>query len=390
MEKTCLKCKGTLTLKDDKYVCSCCDSVYVLEGEQLVDCTPTEEVMTEQTTYSNIEKVLKICEDNLNNNVKNVKKFYKDLLAAMKTYPINENDLSLIVNLIVSKVDLDFLPTHGSAYKSFLKSQDKKKRIERLKKQFSLDLEKALASLLEEYNKVDKKLYSETGYKKITSSYNKHKSEMLDLSYLTEKYQAEFRNIIAEYKKAVKKVKTLDQIKKAKKKATIFAITAASLTTTIVTIGFIPTLEYRQVNANTYEVVGVKGTIFDKHFAKKKIKIPAKHNGGAVVSIASGAFAKSKIKSVTIPNTVKKIGASAFADNNLESVSIPSSVTQIGEGAFKNNVSLKTVDFKGEIRILEDDLFANCIELTEVKMAGSPVNIETSAFYYCRNLTTIP
>ena len=97
MEKTCLKCKGTLTLKDDKYVCSSCDSVYVLEGEQLVDCTPTEEVMTEANTYSNIEKVLKICEDNLNNNVKNVKKFYKDLLAAMKKYPIDENDLSLIV-----------------------------------------------------------------------------------------------------------------------------------------------------------------------------------------------------------------------------------------------------------------------------------------------------
>ena len=50
--------------------------------------------------------------------------------------------------------------------------------------------------------------------------------------------------------------------------ATVFAITAASLTTTIVTIGFIPTLEYRQVNANTYEVVGVNGLMFELYLAE--------------------------------------------------------------------------------------------------------------------------
>ena len=318
MEKTCLKCKSVLSFVGKKYVCNACDTKFILmNGELIEDISTKEDVMTESVATSNIGVILEICENNLNQNYKNVKQFYKDLLDAMNKYPIDEKDLSRVVDLIVSKVDIDFLPTHGAAYKSILKSYDKKRRIEQLKQKFSIELEKALADLLTEFNKVDRKKYYEIQFVKANIIYKKRKAEMLELTYLTENYTQELKKIINEFKKSVKKVKTIAQIKKIKKTLAISSIVAGTLAVSGITIGFIPKLEYRLKGNNQYEVIGVDGLFFDAHFKMNKVKIPERYQGKLVTSIAPHAFENELIREVKIPESIKTIGDYAFANNEL-------------------------------------------------------------------------
>lgn len=49
------------------------------------------------------------------------------------------------------------------------------------------------------------------------------------------------------------------------------------------------------------------------------------------------AFAKNRLTSITIPNTVTHIGNKSFAENQLTSVTIPDSLTAIGYEAFYDN-----------------------------------------------------
>jgi hypothetical protein len=59
-------------------------------------------------------------------------------------------------------------------------------------------------------------------------------------------------------------------------------------------------------------------------------------------------FARSKCKSVILPNAVKTIGNEAFYHcDELESITIPKSVTKIGDGAFNCCENLKNIYYEG-------------------------------------------
>ena len=65
--------------------------------------------------------------------------------------------------------------------------------------------------------------------------------------------------------------------------------------------------------------------------------------------IASNAFAKCALTSVTIPDSVTEIGASAFSGcTGLTSVRIPARITSIGDSAFSGCSSLTTATFNGD------------------------------------------
>ncbi|MDR2923353.1 MAG: leucine-rich repeat domain-containing protein [Treponema sp.] len=66
----------------------------------------------------------------------------------------------------------------------------------------------------------------------------------------------------------------------------------------------------------------------------KDLIIPASIDGWPVVAIGAGAFEKSQLTSVTLPNSVVTIGERAFLQNKLTSIIIPNSVVTIGTGAF--------------------------------------------------------
>ena len=113
-----------------------------------------------------------------------------------------------------------------------------------------------------------------------------------------------------------------------------------------------------------------------------------------VTQICDYAFAKfHNLKKIEIPETVSVIGDVAFASCfSLEYIILPTSLTEIGYGAFGLCKSLICVVIKTRELTVDDCLFINCYDLTEIYYSGTKeqwavLNIETwDAEIYCEYL----
>ena len=112
--------------------------------------------------------------------------------------------------------------------------------------------------------------------------------------------------------------------------------------------------------------------------------------GVTEISRKDFSFDKKDIKSVIIPDGVKKIGAFAF-DNceNLAKVTIPESVKSIGDGAFSRCENLKTVTISEGVKKIGRVAFDGCKNLSSVIIPESIKKIESYAFRGCKNLKSI-
>jgi hypothetical protein len=70
------------------------------------------------------------------------------------------------------------------------------------------------------------------------------------------------------------------------------------------------------------------------------VRIPDNINGFPVTSIGAGAFMNTRLRSVTIPDSVISIGDNAFTGSQLTSVTLPASVTSIGRSVFDSRVRI--------------------------------------------------
>lgn len=80
----------------------------------------------------------------------------------------------------------------------------------------------------------------------------------------------------------------------------------------------------------------------------ENINIPSTYKGLPVTRIMSRGFENSKIKSVTLPNSLIIIGDFAFYDTSLTYINIPENVTHIGYAAFAGS-KLETADFESKV-----------------------------------------
>ena len=93
---------------------------------------------------------------------------------------------------------------------------------------------------------------------------------------------------------------------------------------------------------NTFYFNPTTGTI--TKYIESDTVIPSKINGVTVETIGHGAFERSAVTSVTIPDSVTAILDRAFANCfQLTNISIPNSVTSIGFSAFEHCTSLKSI-----------------------------------------------
>ena len=119
-------------------------------------------------------------------------------------------------------------------------------------------------------------------------------------------------------------------------------------------------------------------------------------------SVSKGRSAiPSKIKSISIPNTVTTIGAYAFTGcNALENLEIPDSVTNFGayfEGSigfgggemFSGCASLKSIKLPKGLTKLGEKIFAQCHSLVSVVMPDNIKEIGVMAFMNCKELIDI-
>lgn len=141
---------------------------------------------------------------------------------------------------------------------------------------------------------------------------------------------------------------------------------------------------------NTFYFDPTTGTITKYIESDTVVVIPSKINGVTVETIGHGAFEKSAVTSVTIPDSVTAILDRAFANCfQLTNISIPNSVTSIGFSAFEHCTSLKSITLPSSLNSISEALFSDCSQLTTIHIPDSVLSIQDYAFGNCTRLETI-
>lgn len=110
-----------------------------------------------------------------------------------------------------------------------------------------------------------------------------------------------------------------------------------------------------------------------------EVVIPSKVNlngvEAEVTSIADGAFKKSKVTAITIPDTVESIGKSAFEGSaKLKTLTIKGSkLTTIGDSAFKGCSSLTKVTLPKSVKTVGKNAFTNCKKLKTITVKNKKI-----------------
>ncbi len=108
-----------------------------------------------------------------------------------------------------------------------------------------------------------------------------------------------------------------------------------------------------------------------------------------VTQIGNRAFHRTKLKSISIPESVTAINDYAFAYSPIASISIPSSVKSFGENIFTSCDSLSNVDLPEGMISIGNSMFSECKSLKEITLPNSLVTIGKSAFEKCTSLSNI-
>ena len=113
--------------------------------------------------------------------------------------------------------------------------------------------------------------------------------------------------------------------------------------------------------------------------------------GNAVKSIPNYlAKGQTKLKTVTIPNSVTKIWGSAFSDCiGLTSITIPNSVTEIGDSTFYGCTGLTSINIPNSVTEIGGWAFMGCTGLTSINIPNSVTEIGGWAFMGCTDLKKI-
>lgn len=195
-------------------------------------------------------------------------------------------------------------------------------------------------------------------------------------------------------------------------------VTSVTIGKSVKTLGSEAFYECRsltKVNYNAIACEATDGTVFRCKYGSSSLTIvttfiigdevktiPAKlfhntySNSNALASIIWGksleeiheyAFYKSKMASLSIPNTVKIIGDYAFAENtNLQEVILNEGLTRLS--GFNNCTSLSSITIPSTVEVIGGNAFNGCTGLQgELKLPQSLKIINGSAFRECTGLS---
>lgn len=111
----------------------------------------------------------------------------------------------------------------------------------------------------------------------------------------------------------------------------------------------------------------------------------------SVTGIADSAYMDSVwVKSVFIPEGVRRIGSSAFEQClYITTINVPGTVTHIGEAAFRRCVSLKSVYLPPSIEKISKLTFGTCMNLQTIVVPEGVTEIGMDAFIECYKLHDI-
>lgn len=94
--------------------------------------------------------------------------------------------------------------------------------------------------------------------------------------------------------------------------------------------------------------------------------------------------------SYTIPDGVEKIGIAAFYETKMKEVTLPDSLNEISRHAFNSMANLEKVDMSGtSVHVIDAMTFAECVSLNEVIFSESTMEIGLASFYGCNSLMEV-
>lgn len=106
------------------------------------------------------------------------------------------------------------------------------------------------------------------------------------------------------------------------------------------------------------------------------------------IAIGRLAFKRTKITSITLPETVASISDYAFDHClNLTSMRLPEGITRISAGTFQDCEFLSTIILPSTIIQIHRLAFRNCFALKLDALPRALTHVEDSAFYNCNNVT---
>ena len=111
--------------------------------------------------------------------------------------------------------------------------------------------------------------------------------------------------------------------------------------------------------------------------------------GTGLKKIGGNAFWRTKIKKITIPNSVITLGESIFQEcKKLTTVFIGNGVKTIPRFAFSECTNLEEVHLGNHVQKLDDRSFGDCESLSEIVLPQSLLEINC-AFYHCHSLVEL-
>ena len=151
----------------------------------------------------------------------------------------------------------------------------------------------------------------------------------------------------------------------------------------------------------------IPGYLFSTNYSNGLINVKTINFSSSITSIGNSAFnACENIQTVNYPGTMSQWCAINFGSSTSnpayyttslvidgeevpENFILPGEVTSIGAHAFAGYSKLKSVTLSDTLQTIGAYAFSNCDGLTSITLPESLQSIGTSAFYSCTNLTTV-
>ena len=108
-----------------------------------------------------------------------------------------------------------------------------------------------------------------------------------------------------------------------------------------------------------------------------------------VTEIPHDTFLRSKLTSISLPNSVVTLCSNCFDSSNLESIILSSNIEEIQWCSFSSCLSLKTVLLPESLKTIGSYAFAGCKSLATIVIPEKVTKISDYAFNGCSNLYSI-